>query len=78
VLTLGDVGRLRKAYAILENVAIRIPDADSGVKLSDKTHKVCVYDDMLRVGVQFLLLLVVHNLLVELHLAPSQIKPNGW
>jgi hypothetical protein len=40
VLTPKDVNRLQRAYAILENVATRIPDPITKAQSSDKTHEV--------------------------------------
>jgi hypothetical protein len=77
VLMPRDANRLRVAYAIPENVAIRIPGLDAGAEPSDKTQDVCVYERMFKVGVRLPLLPVIQELLLELRLAPSQNLTGG-
>lgn len=70
VLTPRDVDRLPVGYAILENVAIRIPGPDAGAEPDDKTHEVyvyvCVYEQMFKASVQFSFLPMIWELFSEL------------
>ena len=72
------ISHLRKAYAIPDEVSIRIPDNNKGATLSGYNHKVVVYEVMFKVGLSLSLPPMVCKLLTELNLAPIQIKPNGW
>jgi hypothetical protein len=70
--------RLRKAYAIPEEVIICIPRKNEGATPSGYNREVVVYEAMFKAGLSLPLPLMIHELLTELNLAPSQIKPNGW
>jgi hypothetical protein len=55
-LSPGDTDKLRAAYNIFDDIAIRIPYADAGVDPNDTIHEVCVYKQMFKAGVYFSLL----------------------
>lgn len=68
ILTSRDNGRLRKAYAISENVTVRILDAGVGTKPDDAIHEVCVYEQMFKAGICLPFLPKVQELLSKLGL----------
>lgn len=73
-----DVKRLRDTYAIPEGVVIQIPNLNEGAVPSAYNREVAVYEVMFRAGLCFPLPPLIRELLMELNLAPSQVKPNGW
>jgi hypothetical protein len=78
ILSAKDVSRLRKAYAIPDDVAIRIPGKNEGATPSPNNREVAVYEAMFKAGLTLPLLPMMRELLTELNLAPSQVKPNAW
>jgi hypothetical protein len=78
ILSAKDVSRLRKAYAIPDDVAIRIPGKNEGATPSPNNREVAVYEAMFKAGLTLQLLPMMRELLTELNLAPSQVKPNAW
>jgi hypothetical protein len=77
-LSARDVSRLRKAYAIPNDVIIHIPRKVEGATPSGYNHEVTVYEVMFKAGLSLPLNPLFYRLLAELNLAPSQIKPTGW
>jgi hypothetical protein len=66
-----------KTNAISGKVAIRILGPNEGVELSFKVKEIVVYEAMLKAGLRLPIPPMVRELLVELNLAPIEIKPNG-
>jgi hypothetical protein len=77
-LSTRDVSLLRKAYAIPDDVTIRILGKVEGATPSAYNREVAVYEAMFKAGLSLPLNPLFCGLLVELNLAPSQIKPTGW
>jgi hypothetical protein len=77
-LSVRVVSRLRKTYAIPNNVSICIPGKMEGATPSAYNSEVAVYDAMFKAELNLLLNPPFRRLLAELNLAPSQIKPTRW
>jgi hypothetical protein len=78
LLSAKDVSRLRKAYAIPDKVVIRIPGKKEGATPSVYNHEVVVYEAMFKARLSLPFPQLIRELLTELNLAPSQVKPTGW
>jgi hypothetical protein len=77
-LSAKDILRLRKAYAIPDEMVIRIPGKEEGATPSVYNREVVVYEAMFKAGLSLPLPPLIRELLTELNLAPSQVKPIGW
>jgi hypothetical protein len=77
-LSENDVERLRSSYGIPETVTIRIPGQHEGANPLSYNRETVVYEAMFKAGLTLPLPPMIRELLAELNLAPSQIKPNGW
>jgi len=71
----SDEGRLRQSYNILDSVTLHFQEPD---QLSIVGGDVAITVRMLMAGFRFPFTGIARELLVQLGVAPSQIKPNGW
>jgi hypothetical protein len=78
LLSTKDVSCLRKAYAIPDEVVIRIPGKKEGATPSIYNHEVVVYEAMFKARLSLSFPQLIRDLLTELNLAPIQVKPTGW
>jgi hypothetical protein len=62
ILSAKDVSRLRKAYAIPDDVAIRIPGKNEGATPSPNNREVAVYEAMFKAGLTLPLLPMMREL----------------
>ena len=65
-------------YSIPEEAIIRIPGKNEGATPSSYNHEVAIYEVMFKMGLCLPLPSMIRELLKELNLARSQIKPNRW
>ena len=73
-----DVDRIRRRYQILDDVVLRIPDANERACCPKYEGDVAFYEADPRAGLRFPIQPFVRELLDYLSLAPGQINPNGW
>jgi hypothetical protein len=69
---------LRKAYVIPDDVIIRITGKVEGATPLAYNRDVVIYEAMFKAGLSLPLNPQFCELLTELNLAPSQIKPTRW
>jgi hypothetical protein len=76
-LTKANERRIKADYFILKSVKLRFDNEKVGAIVRSDSHKVCMYETMLRAGFRLPYSRVVQGLLSHLHQALHQIVPNA-
>jgi hypothetical protein len=75
LISASDEGHLRRSYNIPDSVILHFQEPD---QLSIAGGDMAIIERMLMAGFRFPFTGIARELLVQLGVAPSQIKPNGW